>query len=55
MQLSTKNKIIDICCRIMSTDGEVTLDERIWLHKLCDHNRQAMELTENLLEWEMLF
>jgi len=39
----------------MSTDGEVTLDERIWLHKLCDHNSQAMELTENLLEWEMLF
>jgi len=50
-----RNKIVDICCRIMSTDGEVTLDERIWMHKLCEHNSQAKELAGNLLEWKMLF
>ena len=39
-----RNKVIDICCRIVSTDGEVTLEERIWLHKLCDHNNHAKSL-----------
>ena len=39
-----RNKVIDICCRIVSTDGEVTLEERIWLHKLCDHNKHAKEI-----------
>ena len=49
MQLSTKNKIIDICCRIMSTDGEVTLDERIWLHNLIEHNNQARGIVERIM------
>ena len=26
-----RNRIVDICCRIMSTDGEVDLDDRIIL------------------------
>ena len=39
-----RNKVIDICCRIVSTDGEVTLEERIWLDKLCDHNKHAKEI-----------
>ena len=39
-----RNKVIDICCRIVSTDGEVTMEERIWLHKLCDHNNHAKAL-----------
>ena len=45
MPLSTKyrNEIIDICCRIISTDT-VSLDERIWLNKLCEHNGHAREL-----------
>ena len=44
-----RNKIVDICCRIISTDGEVTLEERIWMHKLCEHNLQAKEFAGALL------
>ena len=44
-----RNKIVDICCRMISTDGEVSLDERIWMNKLCDHNSQARELRNSLL------
>jgi len=50
-----RNRIIDICCRIISTDGEVTLEERIWMHKLCEKNLHAKELAGNILEWKMLF
>ena len=41
--LNTKsyNKLVDICCRVISTDGEVTLDERIWMTKLKENNRHA--------------
>ena len=51
MMLSTqyRNKIIDICCRMISTDGEVSLDERIWMNKLCEHNLQARDLRNSLL------
>ena len=51
MPLSTKyrNEIVDICCRIISTDGEVSLSERIWMNKLCDHNNHAKELVGSLL------
>ena len=50
--LSTKYRLelTDICCRMMTTDGvEVTLEERIWMNKLCDHNPQARELRNSLL------
>ena len=50
-----RNQIVDICCRIISTDGEVSLEERIWMHKLCEENEEAKELAENILEWKMLF
>ncbi len=43
------NKIIDICCRMISTDGEVTLEERIWMHKLCEKNASAKEIAEAML------
>ncbi len=48
--LSTKyrNTIIDICCRIISQDN-VSLDERIWMNKLCEHNLHARELAGALL------
>jgi len=51
MPLSTnyRNKIMDICCRIISTDGEVELSERIWMNKLCEHNNHAKELVGCLL------
>tara|TARA_Y100000748_G_scaffold259681_1_gene227161 strand:- start:4575 stop:4751 length:177 start_codon:yes stop_codon:yes gene_type:complete len=49
--ISTKyrNKLIDICCRIISTDGEVSLEERIWMNKLCEHNNQAKEMAGAML------
>ena len=48
--------IIDICCRMISTDGEVDLDERIWMNKLCQHNEQAKELRDEMLKdvWEKI-
>ena len=50
--LSTKYhlELTDICCRMITTDGvPVTLDERIWMNKLCDHNASAKSLVESLL------
>ena len=44
-----RNKIVDICCRMISTDGQVDLDERIWMNKLCEHNLQARELAGAML------
>ena len=49
-----RNQIVDICCRIISTDGEVTLSERIWMSKLCDHNKHAKKLVETMLQGEKL-
>ena len=56
MPLSTKyrNEIIDICCRIISTDGEVSLNERIWMNKLCEHNLHANELVGSLISNDMV-
>ena len=50
--LSTKYRLelTDICCRMITDDGiEVTLEERIWLNKLCEHNISARELRDYLL------
>ena len=50
--LSTKYRLelTDICCRIMTTDGvPVTLEERIWMNKLCEHNASAKALAESLI------
>ena len=44
-----RNNIIDICCRMISTDGEVGLDERIWMSKLCEHNEQARRIRDEML------
>jgi len=40
------NKLVDICCRVVSTDGEVTLDERIWMTKLKEHNKHAEKVVK---------
>ncbi len=50
MTLSTRyrNNLIDICCRMISRD-DVSLDERIWMNKLCNHNLHARELAGALL------
>ncbi len=50
--LSTKYRLelTDICCRMISTDApEVTLQERIWMNKLCEKNSSAKSLAESLL------
>ena len=50
--ISTKYrlKLTDICCRIMTTDGvPVSLEERIWMNKLCEHNAQAKEFAGAML------
>ena len=52
MTLSTKYRLelTDICCRMITTDSpEVTLEERIWMNKLCDANPSAKSLVESLL------
>ena len=34
---------------MISTDGQVDLDERIWMNKLSDHNKHSKELIGSLL------
>ncbi len=53
--LSTRYRLelTDICCRIIS-DDTVSLDERIWLKKLCDANPHARELAGALLCPDMI-
>ena len=40
------NKLVDICCRVVSTDGAVTLEERIWMTKLKENNRHAEKVVK---------
>ena len=50
--LSTKYRLelTDICCRMITDDApEVSLDERIWMNKLCEKNPQARYLRDALL------
>ena len=43
-------KLTDICCRMITDDGvPVSLEERIWMKKLCDANPHARELASSLL------
>ena len=48
--LSTKYrlKLTDICCRIKLSRA-VTLEERIWMNKLIDHNVHARQLAGSLI------
>tara|TARA_B100000131_G_C17900033_1_gene526013 strand:- start:563 stop:724 length:162 start_codon:yes stop_codon:yes gene_type:complete len=42
--LSTRMRLelIDILCRMITTDGvPVTLEERVWMNKLIEHNKSA--------------
>ena len=50
--LSTKYRLelTDICCRMLTTDGvPVSLDERIWMNKLCEKNLTARDIRDSLL------
>ena len=43
-------ELTDICCRMITDDGvPVSLEERIWMKKLCDVNPHARELASSLL------
>jgi hypothetical protein len=44
-----KLKLTDIICRIITTDGVVDLNERIWMNKLCDNNDEAKDLAGAML------
>ena len=51
LMISTKYRLelIDICCRIVS-EGHVTLDERIWMTKLCEKNPQAKRIADDIMD-----
>ena len=46
-----RNRIIDICCRMISTDGKVTLNERIWLNKLIENNKSAKMIVDSMVDF----
>ena len=50
-----RNQIVDICCRIISTDGEVSLEERIWMNKLTDHNKHAKDFSGIIIGIKILW
>ncbi len=49
MARGQKLKLTDIICRIITTDGEVDLNERIWMNKLCESNDEAKEMAGAML------
>ena len=49
MARGQKLKLTDIICRIISTDGKVDLNERIWMNKLCSRNDEAKEMAGAML------
>tara|TARA_B100001778_G_C18221974_1_gene464885 strand:+ start:412 stop:585 length:174 start_codon:yes stop_codon:yes gene_type:complete len=49
MNQKERSELTDICCRLMSTSGSVTLNERIWLNTLCEKNEVARDLAGAML------
>jgi len=49
MAKGEKLKLTDILCRIISTDGRVDLNERIWMNELCSRNTEAKEIAGAML------
>jgi len=45
---TTRIRIQNILSRLESNQ-KVTLEERIWMNKLCEHNAQAKSIAEQLL------
>jgi len=44
-------ELTDILCRMITTDGvEVSLEERIWVQKLIDHNNSARAIHDAMLK-----
>ena len=51
--LSTAQRLelTDILCRMVTTDGvEVSLDERIWMNKLIQHNKSAKAIHDAMIK-----
>ena len=51
--LSTQYRLqlTDILCRIITTDGvPVTLEERVWMNKLIEHNASARKIHDEFLK-----
>ena len=42
-------ELTDILCRMISTDGRVSLKERVWMNNLCNKNVKAKELAGAML------
>ena len=42
-------ELTDKLCRMISTDGKVELNERIWMNKMCKGNDKARELAGAML------
>ena len=49
MARGEKLRLTDIICRIITTDGTVDLNERIWMNKLCSRNDEAKEMAGAML------
>ena len=50
--LSTQMRLelTDILCRMITTDGvEVSLEERVWMNKLIEHNASARAIHDDIL------
>ena len=51
--ISTKMRLqlTDILCRMITTDGvPVTLEERVWMNKLIEHNKSARGIHDAMLK-----
>ena len=49
MARGEKLRLTDIICRIITTDGTVDLNERIWMNKLCSRNDEAKTMAGQML------
>ena len=49
MARGEKLRLTDIICRIITTDGTVDLNERIWMNKLCSRNDEEKEMAGAML------
>ena len=51
--LSTAQRLelTDILCRMVTTNGiEVSLEERVWMNKLIEHNKSAKGIHDAMLK-----
>ena len=51
MNQKERSELTDICCRLMSTSGSVTLNERIWLNKLIENNKSAKMIVDSMVDF----